>query len=303
MPYGYAMNLRHLAVFHAVANAGSVSGAAKQLRIAQPAVSRQLRLLEDALGLELVERLPRGIRLTEAGSALAGDARTIFSILRQAEQTMRDFRELKAGVLALGASTTIANHFLPSVLGGFHRLHSGVDIRLEVGNTEAIHRLLLEGEVDLGFTEGFVEHPDLESTVFMRDELLLVAPPDHALVNKELVTPEQLNGCGMVMRERGSGTRAVFERWLREAGVRVRCEMALGSTAAVKSAVLDGVGVGVISCMAVRHELEVGALRQVEIRGMRMYRELHQVRLRYRRNSPAMTSFLTLLAEAANKMA
>ena len=293
------MNLRHLAVFHAVAREGSISGAARALRIAQPAVSRQLRLLEASLGVALVDRQPRGIRLTEAGRVLADDARRIFSLVRRAEQTMRDFRDMAAGSLHLGASTTIANHFLPPVLGRFRRLHEGVDIRLQVGNTEMVHGLLLNDEVALGFTEGFVEHPELESIVFMRDELLLVARPDHPLARRGRIAVDELRAFGLVLREQGSGTRAVLERHLRAAGVEARPVMELGSTAAVKSAVLDGVGAGVISCMAVRSELEDGRLRQVEVEGPRMFRELHQVRHRDRGESPAIRAFLPLLREAA----
>lgn len=177
------MNLRHLAVFYAVAETGSLSKAAERLYITQPAVSRQLKSLEDALGLVLLDREPRGVRLTEAGQVLADYAGRIFALSARARASMEEISSLKSGRLSLGASTTIGNYLLPPVLAHFRAMHPDMDIRLEIGNTDAIQRLLLEDRIDFGFSEGFVEHQELESRIFAHDELAIIAPADHPLAH------------------------------------------------------------------------------------------------------------------------
>jgi len=288
------MNLKHLAVFYAVARTGSINQAAKKLYVSQPAISRQIRLLEESLGLSLFDRLPRGVRLTDSGRVLAEDARRIFALVKQAESSLEDIRLLSAGKLALGASTTIANYLLPSLLTRFQTTHPAIDVRLEVGNTEDIQGLLLEDSITAAFTEGFVDHPELVSEVFMRDELFVVAPSDHPLTEKPAVTLNELCKYPMVMREEGSGTRAVLERHLMLHNIHIKPHITLGSTDAVKSAVRCGAGVAALSRLAVQNELEMGFLRTIHVEGMRLYRDFHMVRHRDRGGNPAVSAFLDL---------
>ncbi|MES2462682.1 MAG: LysR family transcriptional regulator, partial [Armatimonadota bacterium] len=164
------MNLNHLNLFYAVAEEGSVSKGAERLHISQPAVSKQLAEFERALGTPLFDRLPKGVRLTEAGRLLHDAARRLFAVEAAAERELRELRGLERGRLAIGASTSIGAYLLPPALAAFHRAHPNVTIHMEVGNTETIQKGLEDGRIDLGFTEGFIHSDALSATVFHEDE-------------------------------------------------------------------------------------------------------------------------------------
>lgn len=182
------MNRNHLALFHAVAETGSITRAAERSRVSQPAVSKQIQELEQALGVRLLERLPRGVRLTEAGTLLAEYASRQAATEREAASALKEFRGLKRGRLAVGASTTIASYLLPPVFGEFHRCHPDIQLRLEIANTREIQHHLMQGVVEVGLTEGVIETEDLDSRVFHQDELVPIAPPAHPLLRKPAVS-------------------------------------------------------------------------------------------------------------------
>jgi DNA-binding transcriptional LysR family regulator len=291
------MNLRHLAVFYAVAETGSLSKAAERLYITQPAVSRQLKALEDALGLALLDREPRGVRLTEAGQILSDYASRIFALSMRASASMEEISSLKAGRLSLGASTTIGNYLLPQVLAQFRTLYPGMDIRLEICNTECVQRLLLEDRIDMGFTEGFVEHQELDEHIFMHDELAIIAPPGHPLASEDCCADiPTLCKQTWVMREPGSGTQAVLESILRSHGCsEPHSVFTLGSTEAVKGAVLAGAGIAGVSYLTVINEISAGTLVRVPCPDVVFQRPLHQLRHRNRHTSPVIDVFLDML--------
>ena len=158
--YCYGMNLNHLAIFLAVAESGSIGGGAVRLHISQPAVSKQLKEFEHTLGLPLFDRLPKGVRLTAAGEQLLVFARRVAAAEGAAEQTLAELRGLHAGRLAIGASTTIGNYLLPALLAQCRQTWPGIEIALEIANTDVIQHKLLENSLDLGLTEGFVENDD-----------------------------------------------------------------------------------------------------------------------------------------------
>jgi DNA-binding transcriptional LysR family regulator len=292
------MNLRHLAVFHAVAETGSLSKAAERLYITQPAVSRQLKALEDALGLALLDREPRGVRLTEAGLVLHDYASRIFALSARARASMEEICNLKSGRLSLGASTTIGNYLLPAVLAQFRALYPTMDIRLEISNTDTIQRLLLEDRIDLGFTEGFAEHQELDGCVFMHDELAIIAPAGHPLTGEgHSADISTLCRHAWVMREPGSGTQAVLESILRTNGCsEPRAVFTLGSTEAVKGAVLAGAGIAGVSYLTVINEIRAGTLVRIPCRDVIFQRPLHQLRHRNRQTGPVVDAFLEMLS-------
>lgn len=296
------MNLKHLAVFHAVAQAGSISGAAERLFVSQPVVSRQVRELEANLGLALLERMPRGVRLTEAGRMLAEYAGRMFALQHQAEALLKDLRGLRAGQLVLGASMTIGNYLLPPVLAAFQRKHPEVEVSLEVANSEVIHRRVLGDRVDIGFTEGLAEAGDLVGEVFMSDELVVVGSPDHPRADGPPVSVAELCGEPWVMRELGSGTRAVFEESLRERGLEPSRVMSMGSPEAVKRAVLAGAGLAAVSSLTVSAELDAGLLARLPVSDLELTRALHRIRLPHREHGPALSAFMALLGAAVGRM-
>lgn len=286
------MNLNHLAIFQAVAASGSVSGGARELHISQSAVSKQLAEFERALGVVLLDRLPRGVRPTEAGRLLLGYANRLFAIEAEATQALGDLQQLGRGRLAIGASRTIGGYMLPETLAAFARRHPGVELSLQVENTQAIEAKLLAGEIDIGFAEGVVSSDQLDYRVYAEDELVLIAAPRHPLAAAGPLTLAALAECPLLMHEPGSGTRAVTERALAAKGIRPRPAMTLASTEAIKHAVASGVALAFLSAQATRTELKAGILRVVEVKGLRIRRPLYRVLLKSAWHSPALEAFL-----------
>jgi DNA-binding transcriptional LysR family regulator len=213
----------------------------------------------------------------------------------EAERALEDHQGLRSGSLRVGASTTIGSYLLPEVFVAFRKRYPGVALALEVGNTQVVQARLLAGELDLGFTEGFVDAPELEAEVFFMDELLPVAAADHPLLNENRVNVSRLSREHMIVREAGSGTLAVMEAALARHGVSPRVAMSLGSTEAIKQALPLSTCVAVLSGLAVQTELRSGAIQVIPVNGLRIERPLHRIRLRYRHRTAAMSAFLTLL--------
>src|SRR5262249_37355403 len=160
------MNLNHLAIFHAVAQTGSMTVGAERLDISQPAVSKQVRELESSLHVGLFDRVGRRIRLTQAGEILADYARRLFALAHEAEEAMAEVRAVRRGRLVIVASTTIGSYLLPAVVAEFWRRHPEVELLVHVENTERVQRRLADHELDVGLTEGFVEEEELDAETF-----------------------------------------------------------------------------------------------------------------------------------------
>ena len=289
------MNRNHLALFHAVAQAGGISRGAERLHVSQPAVSKQIKELEDALGIRLLERLPRGSRLTDGGKLLAQYVQRMAVVEHETARAIDEFRGLKRGRLAVGASTTIGAYLLPQVFGEFHRQHPDIELRLEIANTETIQNQLMEGSIEVGLTEGLMEAEHLDSEVFHEDELVAIAPRGHSLLKQKRVTARELCREPFILREAGSGTRAVVERALGKRGLTVKPVLSLASPEAIKRAVIAGVGIAIVSRLAISCELQIGSLAVVPIKDLTIRRPLHLQKLRSKNPSPAVSQFLKLL--------
>ncbi|MFN2424911.1 MAG: LysR family transcriptional regulator [Candidatus Binatia bacterium] len=298
-----ALNLNHLRIFRAVLEEGSITGAAHALRISQPAVSRQLSEFEAALGARLVDRLPRGIRPTAAGEMLGERARRIFAEEQGAERDLGELLGMHRGRLAVGASTTIGSYLVPQVFGDFGAQHPGVTLDLQIGNTRAIQNDVLDGgdgndALDAGAGDDvLVGGPGNDS---LAGGPVLIAGPDSA--GGPLAGVKSLRAVGLaqmpfIAREAGSGTRDVIEAALLAKGVEVKPTMHLGSTEAIKNAVACGLGVAMVSHLTIALECEIGRLREVEVRDLKIRRALHCLTLRGKQPSPAATHFLALLHE------
>jgi DNA-binding transcriptional LysR family regulator len=289
------MNRNHLALFHAVAQAGSISRGAARARVSQPAVSKQIAELEAALGLRLLERLPRGCRLTEAGRILEDYALRWNTLETDAARAIEEYRGLKRGRLAIGASQTIGGYLLPGMIAEFHRRFPEIELQLEIGNTEHVQRLLQAGAVELGLTEGTLESEELESTVFFKDELVAIAPAGHPLLKKKSVTVRELCREPFILREEGSGTRAVMERALRRQGLKIKPLLSLVSPEAIKNLVTAGMGFSIVSRLIVALELQTGSLGIIPLKDLTIPRPLHWQRVRGRSQSPALAKFQAVL--------
>jgi DNA-binding transcriptional LysR family regulator len=289
------MNRNHLALFLAVAQAGGISRGAAAARVSQPAVSKQIGELEDALGIRLLERLPRGCRLTEAGRILADYAQRWQALEKDAERAIEEYRGLKRGRLAVGASLTIAGYLLPAVLAEFHRCFPEIELQVEIGNTERIQRLLLDGTLELGLTEGPLGIEELESKVFFQDELVVIAPAGHRLLKKGWATVREICREPVILREEGSGTRAVLENALRRRGWKIKPLLSLANPEAIKNAVAAGMGLAVVSRLIIALELQAGLLGVIPLKDLALRRPLHLQQVRGRGQSPALSKFLAIL--------
>lgn len=292
------MNLNHLAVFHAVAEEGAVGKGAERLFVSQPAVSKQIRELEASVGLKLFDRHPRGVRLTQAGEVLAEHARRLFAVEAEAEQAIAELKGLSQGSLKIGASLTIGIYLLPEILGEYRKKYPKIGLSLEIANTRDIQQKLKENGLDIALTEGYATEDGvgvLESEVFQYDELVAVVPAGHPLLKQTRVSVTEFCSEPFLMREVGSGTREVVERELIHHGIVVTPTMSLGSTEAIKRGVSAGLGVAIVSRLALAAEFQNGALCELMLTDFAVRRPLHIVRLRGKSENRAATAFFRLL--------
>lgn len=284
------LNLNQVALFHAVVRERSVTRGAERMAVSQPAVSRAVAELEASLGTRLLDRGPKGVTPTEAGRVLAEYAERIFTLEREAAEALSDLRGLRTGKLSIGASTTVGDHLLPGAIAAFLREHPEIAVSMEVANTEAVQAGVEAGRYDVGFTEGEADPARFDVRVFHEDELVAVCAPRHAAAQAPISISE-LGRHGFVMREAGSGTRRVVERALADVGIEPAVAASLGSSAAIQGAVAAGLGIGVISLLAVQDALDAGRLVRVPVDFV-VRRPLHRIRLPWRRESAALRAFL-----------
>ncbi|MGB9738523.1 LysR family transcriptional regulator [Chloroflexus sp.] len=287
------LNLHLLRIYVAVLDHGSFTRAAEALTMSQSAVSRAVQELERQLGTVLLERRPRGVAPTDAGAILGEHARRIFAHERLAIESLNELRGLQRGRLAIGASSTIGTYLLPPLLGAYHRQYPGIELFLDIGNTQQIMEHLLEYRIEVAYVEGPVT-PDerLHITPWRDDELVVIAAPDHPLARRAHLTEADIIGAPFVLREPGSGTREVMEQALAERGITVQSVMELGSTEAVKHAVSAGLGLSIVSKVAIQMEIIAGRLTILRIPSLMIQRRLSRVRLIDRPQSQALTAWL-----------
>ena len=290
-----AVTLRQLRTFKAVADLKSFSRAALRLKLSQPSISYQVKELEEALGVPLLDRLGKRVSLTEAGTLLYGYARRMLEVLDEAAVAVEEMRGIKRGTLRLGASTTVGIYLLPAALGAFKKLHPGLVISLEIGARERVQEQVLRGELDLAVVGPALKDPELAIVPFLTDELVVVAPAGHVLAGKKRLDLKALAGQPFVMREPASGSRLSLEKVARKAGAKLSVAMELGSNGAIKHAVESGLGLAVISRYACALEFASGRLVELDVRGFPIRRDWHIVYLRRRKLPASVQAFIQFL--------
>jgi len=291
------VTLHQLRTFRAVAEQLSFSAAAHELSISQPSVSYQVKELEAVLGLPLIDRLGKRVRLTEAGEVLYEYARRTLTLLDEATLVMEQMRGIERGTLRVGASTTVGIYVIPLALGAYKKLHPNLALSLEIGARETLQERVKRGVLDLAVLSLPIADPDLESTSFMDDELVMVVPAGHTLAGRSNLTLRDFTGESFLMREPGSGTRIAVEMASRRAGVSLQVGMELGSNGAIKHAVEAGLGVAVLSSHAVELERRGGGLVVVDIEGFPILRPWSIVHLRRRQLPSAVGQFIEFLRD------
>ncbi|OEV01243.1 LysR family transcriptional regulator [Streptomyces qinglanensis] len=271
-------DLGALELLLAVARLGSVGRAARETGVSQPAASARLRAMERMLGVTLLERSPRGSRLTEAGVLVTDWARRIVESAESFDAGVSALRDRRDSRLTVAASMTIAEYLLPGWLIALRAQLPDTAVRLRAGNSAAVARTVLAAEADLGFVEGLGVPPGLDGTVIGHDRLLVVAAPGHPWTRRRKPVPlRELAATGLVLREPGSGTRQVLDAALAAHGGLGPPLLELASTTAVKAAAVSGAGPAVLSELAVREELAARRLIEVVVEGPGLSRALRAV--------------------------
>jgi molybdate transport repressor ModE-like protein len=274
-----SIDLRSVRLLLAVAESGSIGAAARMLGIQQPSATDRLQRLERQLGLQLLVRSPRGTTLTAAGAAVADWAGDVVAATDRLTAGVEALRAQHGTQLRVSASLTVAEYLVPRWLSQLRRRMPETSVALRMCNSTEVARDVLEGRADLGFVEGPHIPPDLSRAVVCTDELVLVVPQDHPWAHRgRPVTSSEVAEAPLVARERGSGTRDTLDLALQQAGVEGAAEprLVLGSTAAIKAAVLAGQGIGVLSRLAIEED-PGHDLVPIPVEGLRLRRRLRMV--------------------------
>jgi DNA-binding transcriptional LysR family regulator len=292
------VTLEQLRIFVAVATREHVTQAARELNLTQSATSAAVAALEARYQTKLFDRVGRRIVLTAAGKAFLVEARSILARVASAETVLNDLAGLQRGQLALAASQTIAGYWLPAFIHRFNAAHPAITLQLSIGNTEQVAADVREGSADLGFVEGHVDDPVLAAQPVADDELVLVGPPGHPLCRASRVTADDLKSARWVLREQGSGTRAMFEAALGPLGIdpgELDVAFDLPSNEAVRGAVEAGAGVTVLSRLVVMRAVKAGLLAIANVTLPK--RHFYSLRHREHHQTQAAREFLRMVGE------
>jgi len=289
------MDTRQLAAFVAVVEKKSFSQAAERLGVTQPAVSLQIRSLEDRLGTRLLDRSGRRVEPTEAGLVLYKKAQRMLQLEQQlTEELAQEESGALHGTLAIGASTGPGGHLVPLLLCEFQRGHPNLAVSLAISDTDRVIEQVAERELELGVVGALRRHRSLEFEPLARDEIVLAVPPEHPFAGSSMPLERLREETHIVMQE-GAGVRHVIEEELREAGLRLRelsPKLELGLQESVKSAVAAGYGVTFISRTAIEGELAAGTLGAARVKGLEPARQIYVVRSAGRMPTRAAQVFL-----------
>jgi len=291
-----------LKVFRHVAGQLSFRKAAEQLFLSQPAVTLQIKALEEDLGVRLFDRSGGKVALTVQGAILLRHAQRIAAIVSEAETRMSADDGQLSGKFALGVSTTIAQYVLPRLLAVFLAEHPRLKLSFHSGNAQAIVQLLLAGKISIGLVAGSARQRGVRAERFMEDELVLIAPPNF---EPDQMSFRQLAGTTLLLREQGSGSRQAVESALGKAGLRMKSfkgRIELDSTEAIKSAVEAGLGIGFVSRCAIEKEMKLQALKVIEVEGLRVTRHYFVVSLMGPEPSGATGAFRTFALDRAKHL-
>ncbi len=291
------VTFRQLRVFAEVAQQGSVVRAAAALHLTPPAVSMQIKEIENQVGLPLFDRQGRQLGLSTAGEYFLVHARRLLAQLKEADDAMARFKRLEHGLLTIGMVAT-ASYFLPRLLSSFQQEHPGVEVRLRVaGNREQLLALMKSGEVDLSVMGRPPKELAARAEAFAAHPHVFVCPPGHPLLNIGHPPASALQDQAFIVREPGSGTRTVMETFLAEHRVSPRITMEMSSNETIKQTVMSGMGLGFLSLHTIGLEVRSGLLAVLDVENTPVMRMWNIVHLQSRVLSPAAEAFRYFLLE------
>lgn len=252
------MTLRHLQIFLEVAKCGNMTTAAKNLYISQPTVSQAIAEIENEYHTRLFSRLSKRLYITISGEQLLDYANRILELYNEMDQTMHFGQIVR---LRLGFSLSVSSHMCSTIMSSYQSNHPEVETRVLTAHTTEIVDRLLHGKLDIALVSGQIQHSELVSEPVIFEPMVLVCRPDHLFSDADTVTAQMLHRVPMILRDEESDARSSFERFMRSQGFQVNCVWSSNNMDIIKSTVLDGYGVTVISPCLVRQELEAGLLR------------------------------------------
>lgn len=296
------LTLRQLQVFEAVARHLSHSRAAEELHLSQPAISMQIKQLEQSVGLPLFEQTGKKIHLTGAGREMLHYSRSISQQLQEMAAVFDEMKGLERGHLDISVVST-ANYFMPQLLAKFCQQHPKVQISLHVANRDAVLQQLAENRADLAIMGQPPEGAEMLAQSFMKNPLVVIAPPRHRLCELKRVKIKLLEQESFLVREQGSGTRDAMERFFAGHNIRIRTGMEMGTNEAIKQAVQAGMGLGVLSLHSAELELETGRLAVLNVEYFPVVRHWYIVHRKTKRLSSAAQAFKRFLLEEAERLA
>jgi len=295
------ITLRQLQVFEASARLGGYTRAAESLHMTQPAVSMQIRQLEEQAGMPLFDQIGKKIHLTDAGHALYRHAQNILSRVREAQVELEEMRGVRRGQLNITIAST-ANYFAPKLLAAFCQRHPEVKVSLDVSNREHILQLLNESDKDLAIMGRPPEASDLVAHPFMENPLVVIAAPNHPLARQRAIPLARLVDETFISRETGSGTRIAAERFFDDAGIPLAVAMEMSSNEAIKQAVQAGLGLGVVSIHTLEMELALKRLTVLDVQGFPILRHWYAVHRAGKRFSSVAQAFLNFVMDEAGQL-
>lgn len=292
------VTLRQLKVFTSVVRHMSYTRAAEELHLSQPAVSMQIKQLEESVGLPLFEQVGRGIHLTEAGREVHQCSRVIQQQLGDTTAALEQMKGMQRGRLNLAVAST-ANYFATRLIATFSQRVDHLTVSLDVTNREGLLHDLENNETDLVIMGKPPEELDLVAEPFMDNPLVIIAAPDHPFTRRRRIPLADLQGETFVVREPASGTRIAMERFFAERGVRLRTGMEMRSNEAVQQAVQAGLGLGIVSIHTLELELESGRLAVLDVEGFPIMRQWYIVHRAGKRFSPVAQAFKQFVLQEA----
>lgn len=294
-----SLTLRQLQIFVAAAKNLSFARTAEELHLTPPAVSMQLKQLEENIGLPLFERSGREVRLTAAGSLFVHHAARILGEIKDTEFSLQSLLDAETGQITVGMVST-AKYFMPRMLAGYSRENQGVEVQFMVGNRELILQKLVDNELDLAIMGRMPSEIDATSLPMAIHPYVIIAPPDHPLAEASSFDLQELRGETFLLREEGSGSRRVAEEMFKNHLFTPEKTLSLGSNETIKQAVMAGMGISLISLHTLMLELKTGALKILDVQGTPIERKWYLVHMNGKRLLPSGQRFKSYLLENAD---
>ena len=286
------MNLNQLKIFYLAAKNGSLSLAARELFITQPAVTKGIQRLQEFYDMKFIDHVGKKLILTDAGEVLYGIAEQIFELESQAEESIRDFQQRKRGHIRILSSESFGDYYLPRMIIPFSKTYPLVHITMNILPTEQVVNHTASLNYDLGFISYPVDHPKLIVKEVLKDQLVIVTPSGHPLTRKRYLKTGDLAGQLLIMHEKGSAPRTAIENYIRKNNLAVKIPLELSSNRAIKRAVEDGIGIALVSRKVAHEEIQAGRLAAIPLSDPTMQRKFYMVHHRDKYLSESLQNFI-----------